>query len=129
MWLLSTGFRIWIRSWEIIDIFKVKILWEGRKIWKNLPPVLTKQLFLVSSVKTSGRFFQTFVAFSKKLEGAVIQSENNFWKLIVAWDQCNDVLSPSHWIRLRLISCKDCCFLVITMKSFYQLCTFVQKFF
>ena len=47
---------------------KVKILWEGHKIWKNLPPVLTKQLFLLSSVKTSGRFFQIFVAFSEKLD-------------------------------------------------------------
>ena len=46
---------------------KVKTLWEGHKIWKNLPPVLTKQLFLLSSVKTSGIFFQIFVAFSEKL--------------------------------------------------------------
>ena len=29
---------------------------------------LTKQLFLLSSVKTSGRFFQIFVAFSEKLD-------------------------------------------------------------
>ena len=28
---------------------------------------LTKQLFLLSSVKTSGRFFQIFVTFSEKL--------------------------------------------------------------
>ena len=28
--------------------------------------ILTKQLFLLSSVKTSGRFFQIFVAFSEK---------------------------------------------------------------
>ena len=47
--------------------FKVKTLWEGHKMWKNLPPVLTKQMFLLSSVKTSGRFFQIFVAFSEKL--------------------------------------------------------------
>ena len=40
---------------------KVQILWEGHKIWKNLPPVLTKQLFLLSSVKTSGRFFFKFL--------------------------------------------------------------------
>ena len=32
------------------------------------PPVLTKQLFLLSSVKTSGIFFQIFVAFSEKLD-------------------------------------------------------------
>jgi hypothetical protein len=30
-------------------------------------PALTKQLFLLSSVKTSGRFFQSFMAFSEKL--------------------------------------------------------------
>ena len=46
---------------------KVKTLWEGHKIRKNLPLVLTKQLFLLSSVKISGRFFQIFVAFSEKL--------------------------------------------------------------
>ena len=48
--------------------YKVKILWEGHKIWKNILPVLAKQLFLLSSVKTSGRFFQIFVAFSEKLD-------------------------------------------------------------
>ena len=47
--------------------YKVQIWWEGQKIWKNLPPVLTKQLFLLSSVKTSGRFFQIFVASLEKL--------------------------------------------------------------
>ena len=45
----------------------VKTLWEGHKIWKNLPPVLTKQLFLLNSVKTSGTYFSIFVAFSEKL--------------------------------------------------------------
>ena len=34
---------------------------------KNIQLFLTKQLFLLSSVKTNGRFFQTFVAFSEKL--------------------------------------------------------------
>ena len=29
---------------------------------------MTKQLFLLSSVKTSGRFFQIFVALSEKLD-------------------------------------------------------------
>jgi len=33
---------------------------------KKSPPVLTKQL-LLSNVKTSGLFFQIFVAFSEKL--------------------------------------------------------------
>jgi hypothetical protein len=46
---------------------KVDTLREGHKIGKNLPLVLTKQLSLLSSVKTSGRFFQIFVAFSEKL--------------------------------------------------------------
>ena len=51
---------------------KVQTLWEGHKIWKNLPLVLTKPLFLLSSVKTSGRFFQIFVAISEKLCKTVI---------------------------------------------------------
>ena len=34
---------------------------------KNLTLVLTKQLFLLSTVKASGRFFQFFVPFSVKL--------------------------------------------------------------
>ena len=38
-------------------VVKVKKLWEGLKIWKNLPPFLTKQLFLLNSIKTNGRFF------------------------------------------------------------------------
>ena len=33
----------------------------------NLPPDLAKQLFLLISIKTSGIFFQIFVAFSEKL--------------------------------------------------------------
>ena len=42
---------------------------KATKFEKNLPPVLTKQLFLLSSVRTSGRFFQIFVpAFSEKLD-------------------------------------------------------------
>jgi len=35
---------------------------------ENLTSVLTKHLFLLSSVKTSGRFFQIFVTFSEKLD-------------------------------------------------------------
>ena len=34
---------------------------------KNLAPVLTKQLFSPSSVKTCGRFFSNFVAFSENM--------------------------------------------------------------
>ena len=47
---------------------KVQILWKGHKIWKNFPPVLTKQLFLLNSIKRSGMFFEIFVAFSEKLD-------------------------------------------------------------
>ena len=52
---------------DVVQGHKVKTLWEGHKIWKNIPPVLTKHLSLLSSVKTSGKFFQIFVAFSEKL--------------------------------------------------------------
>ena len=41
---------------------------KAMKFEKNIPLALTKQLFLLSSVKTSGIFFQIFVAFSKKLD-------------------------------------------------------------
>ena len=41
---------------------------RSQNLKKNLPPVLTKQLFLLSSVKTSGRLFQIFVAFSEELD-------------------------------------------------------------
>ena len=50
-----------------LSFIKVKTLWEGHKIGKKFPPVFTKQLFLLSSVKTSGILFQIFVAFSEKL--------------------------------------------------------------
>ena len=52
---------------DVVQGHKVKTLWEGHKIGKNLTLVLTKQLFLLCSVKTSRRFFQIFVAFSEKL--------------------------------------------------------------
>ena len=48
-------------------IFKVKTLWEGHKIWKNLAPILAKQLFLPSIVKASGRFFSNFMAYWENL--------------------------------------------------------------
>ena len=63
---------VWDFSFQLTDavirLDKVQTLWEGHKIWKNLPPVLTKQLFLLCILKISGRFFQIFVALSKKLE-------------------------------------------------------------
>ena len=46
---------------------KVKTLWEGHKIRKNLPLVLTKQLFLLSSVKQVGDFFKIFAAILEML--------------------------------------------------------------
>jgi hypothetical protein len=49
-------------------VVKLRLYEKATKFEKNLPHVLTKQLFLLSSVKTSGRFFQTFVAFSEKLD-------------------------------------------------------------
>ena len=66
--ILSNFFQIiLVRNLKKIKTFfiKVKTLWEGRKIWKNLPPVLAKQLFLLSSVKTSGRFFKFLWPFRK----------------------------------------------------------------
>ena len=53
----------------------VKTLWEGHKISNNLPPVLTKQLFLVSSIKPSGIFFLSFVTFSEKLDFNLMASK------------------------------------------------------
>ena len=60
-------------SWDSQNqsVAKVKTLWERHKIWKNIPPVLMKQLFSPSSIKTSGRFFSNFVAFSENLNFTV----------------------------------------------------------
>ena len=66
-YLFSTKINSFPFQLSLISNHKIQILWEGHKIRKNLPHVLTKQLFLLSSVKTSGRFFQIFVAFSEKL--------------------------------------------------------------
>ena len=54
----------------IFQIFLVKLRHYEKavKFEKNIPPVLTKQLFFHRSVKTSGRFFQFFVAASEKLD-------------------------------------------------------------
>ena len=56
---------------------KLRYYENATKFEKNLPPVLTKQLFLLSSVKTSGIFFQIFVAFSEKLNFKSIPSCKN----------------------------------------------------
>ena len=47
-----------------VSIFKVK----ATNFEKKFLPVLTKQLFLLSSVETNGMYFQIFVAFSEKLD-------------------------------------------------------------
>ena len=41
---------------------------KDTKFEKNLPPVLTKQLFSLSSVKTSGRLFSNFCGLLRKAE-------------------------------------------------------------
>ena len=65
---------------------KVKTLCEGHKIWKNLPLVLTKQLFFLSSVKTSGRFFQILLTSSEKLNLKSTKSRSqNLPKLVVCF--------------------------------------------
>ena len=48
-------------------LIKVQTLW-GHKVWKKSPTCFDKTLVLLSSIKTSGRFFQIFVAFSEKLD-------------------------------------------------------------
>ena len=52
----------------MVLMLKLRYYEKATKFEKNLPPVLTKQLFLLSSVETSGRFFLIFVAFSEKLD-------------------------------------------------------------
>ena len=59
----------------ILVLHEVKTIWESHKIWKRSP----KQLFLLSSVKTSGRFSQIFVTFSEKLDFNWFKNEC-FWK-------------------------------------------------
>ena len=44
-------------------------MWEGHKIWKNLPPFFE---LIISKVKQIGRFFQIFVAFSEYLNFSAI---------------------------------------------------------
>ena len=86
---------------RLISLIKVKTSWEGHKFWKNLPSVLTIQLFLLSSVKTRGRFFQIFVAFSEKLdykEGSVVFGQNERFLVIGILDL--EILSRI-WFVLR----------------------------
>ena len=58
---------------------KVKIIWEGRKISKNPPPVLTKQLFLLSSMPLNSVQF-TAKCDNKKASEINLHSMNQKWK-------------------------------------------------
>ena len=56
------------------DIFKQDLAFlssafseKTTNIWKNLPLVLTNQLIYLVNIKTRGRFFSNFVAFSQCL--------------------------------------------------------------
>ena len=51
-------------------VFKLKLRHHemATKFEKSLPPVLTNQLFLLHSVKPTGRLFQFFLSFSEKLD-------------------------------------------------------------
>ena len=50
-------------------VLKFRHYEKAIKFEKNLPPILPKQLFLLSIVKKSGScFFQIFVAFSERLD-------------------------------------------------------------
>ena len=52
---------------EYHSLLKLRHYEKATILEKNLPLVLTKQLFLLSSVKISGRFFQFFLGFLEKL--------------------------------------------------------------
>ena len=47
---------------------KLRYYEKATKFGKNLPPDLTKQLFLLSSVKAIGRFFSNFCGLFRKAE-------------------------------------------------------------
>ena len=53
---------------------------KPQNLKKNLPPVLTKQLILLSSTKQLGDFFQIFVAFSEKLD--FVSSRMKKWHVL-----------------------------------------------
>ena len=52
----------------ILVFLKLRHYEKATTFEKILPPVLTKTAVSISSVKTSGRFFQIFVPFSEKLD-------------------------------------------------------------
>ena len=81
---------------------KVQILREGHGIWKNLPPVMTKQLFSLSSVKTSGIFFQIFVTFSEKLN---IKKKTWYLPVVQVPKALQGWYCVVPWLPLLVISC------------------------
>ena len=50
------------------DDLKLRNYEKATKLEKKIPLALTKQLFLLSSVETSGRFFQIFCGLLRKAE-------------------------------------------------------------
>ena len=58
---------------------KVKTLWDGHRIWKHIPLVLT-------SVKTSGRYFQIFWPSQKS------------WTLL-CWEEAYGLVQGTFWDR------------------------------
>ena len=57
----------WVRKTCIV---KVHILWEGHKIWRNLP-------LIVVALKLNGRVLHIFVAFSEKTQLYQISLQRN----------------------------------------------------
>ena len=86
-------------------ISKVQTLWQVHKVWNNLPPVLTKQLFLLSSVKISGWFFQKNLAFSEKLDfnkrkqiNQILVKHKLLMKCPLSWNSITQlVLTHTFW--------------------------------
>ena len=63
-WIFNSTF---CQNSDSFYYLKLRHYEKATKFEKNLTPVLTKQLFLLSSVKTSGIFFQIFETFSEKM--------------------------------------------------------------
>ena len=59
----------WLPISFVVTLYdcKVQTLWEGHKIWKNIPPVLTKLLFYSVASKLAGNFFKIPWPFQKSL--------------------------------------------------------------
>ena len=54
------------------SLIKLRSYEKATKFEKNLPPTLTKQPFLLSSIKGSGRFKKKIYAFLQKLDFSVL---------------------------------------------------------